>query len=229
VGKHLALDGDATGDQLDIEIVGLARDAGYANVKDEAPPLLIMPYRQDSTAAALAYYVRTSRAPEQVLQEIPRVIARLDRNLPVSILKTMPQQVRDNVYLDRMTGTLSAAFAALATLLAAVGLYGVLAYTVAQRTREIGVRMALGADDRRIRAMVLRQVGRMTLVGGVMGVAAAFALGRLVQSLLFGMTGNDPMVIGAASLLLAAVVLCAGYVPARRASRLNPVVALRSE
>jgi hypothetical protein len=116
------------------------------------------------------YEMRTATDPDQALGAIPAAIAELDPNLPIEDLKTMPQQVRDNVFMDRMISTLSAAFAALATLLAAVGLYGVLAYTIALRTREIGLRMALGADARRVRGMVLRQVGWMTLVGGIVGM-----------------------------------------------------------
>jgi putative ABC transport system permease protein len=157
------------------------------------------------------------------------VIKNLDPNLPVENLKTLPQQVRENVFLDRMISTLSAAFAGLATLLAAVGLYGVLAYTVAQRTREIGVRMALGADGGRVRGMVLRQVGLMTLIGGTIGIAAALGLGRAARSLLFELKGHDPVVVAVAALILAAVALGAGYIPALRASRVDPMQALRYE
>jgi ABC-type antimicrobial peptide transport system permease subunit len=117
----------------------------------------------------------------------------------------------------------------LATILAAVGLYGVLAYSVAQRTREIGVRMALGANGSRVRSMVLRQVGMMTLVGGVIGIAGAIALGRAAQSLLFELQGNDPVVIAFSVVLLALVAFGAGLAPAVRASRIDPMQALRYE
>jgi ABC-type antimicrobial peptide transport system permease subunit len=157
------------------------------------------------------------------------VAARLDPNLPVEELKTLPQQVRDNVALDRMVTTLAPAFALLATLLAAIGLYGVLAYTVAQRTREIGLRMALGADAADVRRMLLLQVGWMTLVGGVMGVAAALAIGRYAQSLLFEIRGHDPYVVCLAIVSLGAVALSAGFIPAFRASRIDPMRALRYE
>jgi ABC-type antimicrobial peptide transport system permease subunit len=141
----------------------------------------------------------------------------------------MEMQVRENVFLDRMISVLSTAFAGLATLLAAVGLYGVLAYTVAQRTREIGVRMALGADRRDVRGLVVRQVGWMTLIGGAVGVLAALVLGRAAGSLLYGLTGHDPLVIVGAATVLALVSLAAGYVPALRAKRVDPMQALRYE
>lgn len=223
VGK-LMTDG---GEELDMQIVGLVQDAKYSEVKDEVPPLFFTPYRQNESLGAITYYVRTASDPQRLLRAIPGVVAGLDPNLPVEDLKTLPQQVRENVFMDRMISTLSAAFAVLATLLAAVGLYGVLAYTVAQRTREIGVRMALGADERRVRGMVLRQVGGMVLVGGVVGVAAAIGLGRAVGSLLYGLEGHDPVVVVAAALLLGVVALGAGYLPARRASHVDPMRALR--
>jgi ABC-type antimicrobial peptide transport system permease subunit len=139
----------------------------------------------------------------------------------------MPQQLKENVFLDRMISVLSAAFAALATLLAAVGLYGVLAYSVSQRTREIGVRMALGADGGRVQRMVLRQVGVMVVMGATIGVLGAYAVGRAAQSLLFGLQGHDPVVFASAVLLLAAVAFGAGWLPARRASKTQPMMALR--
>jgi putative ABC transport system permease protein len=225
VGKHMSTGGN----DLDIEIVGLAKNAKYSDVKDSVPPVFFLPWRQDTTLGGLNYYVRSARDPEGVMRSIPGVIKKLDPNLPVEDLKTLTQQVRENVFLDRMIGTLSAAFAVLATLLAAIGLYGVLAYSVAQRTREIGVRMALGADAGRVRRMVLRQVGTMTLIGGVIGIAGALALGRGAQSLLYELKGYDPIVTGLAAGVLALVALGAGYLPARRASETDPMHALRYE
>jgi len=131
--------------------------------------------------------------------------------------------------MERMISILSASFAVLATLLAAVGLYGVLAYTVAQRTREIGLRMALGAAPNRVRAMVLRQVGVMTVVGGTVGLIAAVWAGRAAKSILYQMEGHDPIVLVASAMLLALVALGAGFIPAHRASRVDPMLALRYE
>jgi ABC-type antimicrobial peptide transport system permease subunit len=157
------------------------------------------------------------------------VVQRIDPLLPVERLKTVPQEIRENTFEDRMITTLSSSFALLATLLAALGLYGVLAYSVAQRTREIGVRMALGAGSAQVQALVLRQVGRMVLIGGVIGLAGAIALGRLAQSMLYKMSGSDPLVMAVSVVLLAIVAMAAGYVPARRASRVDPMQALRYE
>jgi predicted permease len=227
VGKRISSGG--RNETLDVMIVGLARDAKYSDVKDEVPPVFFRPYRQDTTVGSMTFYTRTALEPEPLVRTATTVVARLDPDLPLENLKTLPQQVRENVFLDRMISTLSAAFAALATLLAAVGLYGVLAYTVAQRTREIGVRMALGADGGRVRMMVLRQVGLMTLIGGIIGIAGALALGKAAASLLFGLKGHDPLVVVAAALALTVVAFVAGYIPARRASRVNPMQALRYE
>src|SRR4029078_9773659 len=155
--------------------------------------------------------------PGKIMRTIPAIMAQIDPTLPVEDLKTLPRQVQENVYLDRVISTLSASFAALATLLAAIGLYGVLAYTVAQRTREIGVRMALGADAGRVRTMVLRQVGRMTLIGGVIGIVGSLAMEKTAPSLLYRVEGHDPLVVIGSALVLALVALGAGYLPARRA------------
>jgi ABC-type antimicrobial peptide transport system permease subunit len=164
-----------------------------------------------------------------MLQAIPKVVARLDPNLPVEELRTMPQQVRQNVFLDRLITVLSASFAGLATLLAAIGLYGVLAYTVAQRTREIGLRMALGAAPGRVRRMILNHVALMTAVGGVVGLAAGVALGWGAGSILFELQGWDPTVLAASVVALSVVALGAGFFPALRASRIDPMRALRYE
>jgi len=225
VGKHMA-QGEG---KLDIEIVGLVQNAKYSQVKQEVPPLFFRPYRQSERIGSNTLYVRTSADPAQILRAIPAVVARLDPNLPVEDLKTMPQQVRENVFLDRMISTLAAAFAFVATILAAIGLYGVLAYTVSQRTREIGLRMALGADAARVRRMVLKQVALSILIGGVIGIGAAVALGLSAQSLLFQLKGYDPGVFALAAVLLTLVAFAAGYIPAYRASKVHPMTALRYE
>jgi len=227
VGKRMSNKGSNT--PLTMEIVGMVKNAKYSDVKREIPPLFFIPYRQDETIGQINFFVRTATDPEQFLSNIPKLLARLDANLPVENLRTLPQQVRENVFLDRFISVLSASFAFLATLLAAVGLYGVLAYTVSQRTREIGLRMALGAAPSRVRAMVLRQVGVMVAVGGAIGLAGAIGLGRLAQSLLFELQGTDPLVLIAAAVSLSMVALAAGFIPAHRASQVDPMSALRYE
>ncbi len=225
VGRRM----DRGNDSLDIEIVGLAQDAKYSEVKKDIPPLFFTPYMQDDRVGALHFYVKTKGAPAAMLPVMARVVKGLDENLPIEELRTMPEQIKDNVFLDRFVTLFSTTFALLATLLAAVGLYGVLAYTVAQRTREFGVRMALGADPARLRAMVLWQVGKMTLVGGSIGLAAALVIGKVAQSLLFQMQGSDPTVLVLSAGVLSLVAFTAGLIPAIRASQLSPVLALRHE
>jgi len=217
------------GDELDTQIIGLVQDAKYSDVKDQIPPQYFVPYRQNDAIGSMSFYVRAQVPAEQTLASIRYVVAGLDPNLPVEELKTMEQQVRENVVIDRLVGTLSAAFAVLATVLAAVGLYGVLAYTITQRRREIGLRMALGADGRRVRGMVVKQVGRVALVGGAIGIVAALGLGRLAGSMLYELEGHDPWVLGIAAVLLLVVTAGAAFIPARQASRIDPMHALRYE
>jgi predicted permease len=226
IGKHIG-----TGRQgpLDLTIVGLVQNAKYSDVKQEIPPVYFTPYRQDDGIGALIFYVRTTVPPESTFEPLRKTVAVLDPNLPVVNIRTLPQQITENVFIDRFISLLSAAFASLATLLAAVGLYGVLAYTVSQRTREIGLRMALGAAPARVRGMVLQQVGMMTLVGGVIGLAAAVSVGRFAESLLYRLKGWDPLVLTSSAAVLTVVALGAGFLPAHRASRVEPMTALRHE
>jgi putative ABC transport system permease protein len=210
--------------------VGLVRDAAYSSVKNEFPAQLFLPrlqtpqYRDQHT-----FYVRGELPPESLLAAVPRIVARVDANLPVMDARTLESVIRRNVRTDWLLVTLSGALAGIATLLAAVGLYGVLSYMVAQRTREIGLRLALGAEPAGVRRMVLKHVGWMTGVGVPAGLVGALLLGNLAASFLFGLTPTDPRAIAAAAALLAAAVFGASYWPARRASRVDPVVALRAE
>jgi predicted permease len=214
---------------LDMEIVGVIQDAKYSDVKAAIVAQYFMPFPQSDQPGSANFYVRSALPPEQLLTAVPGVVKALDPNLPVDDLKTMERQIEENVFLDRMISVLSTAFAFLATLLAAVGLYGVLAYTVAQRTREFGLRMALGANAGKVRGLVLRQVAVMAVIGGLAGLAAAVAIGRAAQSLLFEIAGYDPLVLVASVAVLSVATLAAGYLPALRASRIDPMTALRYE
>lgn len=225
VGKFMARSRSA--DSLDIQIVGLVPDIKYNDVKRAPQPVFYSPWMQGGIIGQMYFYARTRLPSAQFVGNIPGIVKQIDPTLPVQDLKTLDQQVRENVSLDRMISILSAAFAMLATLLAAVGLYGVLAYSVAQRTREIGVRMALGANAGAVRGMVLRQVGVITMIGVALGALGAYGLGRAARSLLYGLEGHDPVVFTLATLLLATVALGAGWLPALRASRTEPMRALR--
>jgi predicted permease len=229
VGKMIG-SGSGYRSKQDTMIVGVAQNSKYSEVKRKVPPIFFVPYRQDTqNLGSASFYVRTSGDPSQMASSVTAVVKRLDPNLPMEDFKTLTQQVRDNTFLDRMMTTLSSLFAGLATLLAAVGLYGVLAYTVSQRTREIGLRMALGAAPGRVRAMVLKQVSVMTLIGGVIGLAGAVWLGRSAESILFEMKGADPSVLALSALALSIVAIAAGFIPAHRASLVDPMKALRDQ
>ena len=215
--------------KYEIEIVGLVKNAKYSSIQ-EAPPRVfyiasVQYVRQDSQS----FYVRTGLDPKLISNSIRATISSLDPNLPVRDLKTMQTQVDENLFAERLMALLTAGFAGLATLLAAIGLYGVLSFNIARRTREIGIRMALGATQGNVRKLVVREAGIMLGIGTIAGIGAAVGLGRFVDSLLFGMKPWDPYVYLSATVLLALVALLAAYVPVRRATKVSPMVALRYE
>ena len=226
VGKMMAL---GSTDELDVRIVGLVGDSKYNEVKGEVPPVFYLPWRQSEDIGSLTFYVRTPTDPRLLLPTLRRTVAGLAPDLPLENLATMEVVVRENVFLDRLLSALSAGFAILATLLAGIGLYGVLAYGVMQRTHEIGVRQALGADPARVRALVLRQVARIAGGGAVLGLVAGAAVGRVAGAVLYQLDGDDPLTFAASLLFLGLVALVAGMVPALRAARIPPMVALRAE
>ena len=208
-----------------IEIVGLVRDAKYSRVRDAAPPQFFMPYRQGETGA-LTFYVRSAADPRAVLAQIPRLMQQIDPDLPVTHLRTLDDQIWENTTADRVLFTLSSWFAGLATLLAAIGLYAVLAYGVAQRVREIGIRIALGAQRAHIGWLILSQVSRIGISGTLIGVALALALRQLARSVLVGVDSGHGPVIGAVAVVLLTVAAAAAG-PARRATRINPAATLK--
>jgi predicted permease len=212
-----------------LEIVGVVEDTKYANVKDPPPPVFYTAQRQSEYQGTLFFYVRTLTPPETTAGAVRREIASLDSNLPIRDFKTMDAQVRENIFPDRIMSQLTALFAALATVLAGAGIYGVLAYNVARRTREIGIRMALGATTGRVRTMVLGEAFRIFGIGAAIGLGGAWGSTRLLASLLFGLQPGDPAVYASASVLLAALSLIAAYLPARGASIVDPMTALRHD
>ena len=228
IGRHIGF-GMNPGTKTPIEIVGIVKDAKYTGVRDEIPRQVFFPFLQNDFAGGAVIYVRTSSPPDAAFGAIRQIVRQIDPNIPIYNLRTLEHQIDTSLLNDRIIATLSTAFGLLATLLAVVGLYGVMAYTVARRTREIGVRMALGAGQRDVVWLVMREV--LVLVGGgiAIGLVAAFAAGKIVASQLYGVTASDPLTIAAAAAVLAGVALVAGYVPARRATRVNPVLALRYE
>ncbi len=225
IGTRVGLNGPAR----DIEIVGVVGDAKYNQVRAQIPPQLFLSRQQNPFLGTMTFYVRAGVEPGTLAQTVRQTVARIDPNLPLANLTTLQRQARENVFLDRLVMALSASLAVLATLLAAVGLYGVLAYSVVQRTRELGLRLALGAAPAVVQRMVLKQVAVKALVGGGLGLAAAIGLGRASEALLFGISGYDPLVLTAAVAVLSTVVLGAGYLPARRASKVAPMEALRHD
>jgi ABC-type antimicrobial peptide transport system permease subunit len=210
--------------------VGLVRDSAYSAVKAPVVPQIFVPRGQSGGfGLGATFYVRTARGAETLLAELPDLVARVDSTLPLMDARTLEQQVRRSLQTDWLLVTLAGVLAAIATLLAAIGIYGVLSYMVAQRTRELGLRLALGAEPRKLRRMVLQQVGWMVAVGVPVGIGAALLVGDFARSLLFGLAPTDPFAAAGAAVVLAIAVLGASYWPARRASRIDPVVALRAE
>jgi ABC-type antimicrobial peptide transport system permease subunit len=187
------------------------------------------PYSQDPRLGTLTFYVRTEHELESMATTLRSSVKRLDPNLPVNDMHALTAQISDSMFNARLVATLSASIALLAALMAALGLYGVLSYIVALRTREIGVRMALGGQRNDILRLVLSQGLRLTLIGGVIGIFAALIASQSVASLLYGINARDPATFLAVSALLATVASLACYLPARRATQIDPIVSLRCE
>jgi predicted permease len=211
------------------EIIGVVKDSHYAGVKQNPPAMFYTPWRQDKQINGLEFYVRSGLPESQMVPQIRRVLASIDRDLPPENLRTMEQQISQNIQSDRMVLQLAATFAILATVLAMLGLYGVMAHSVTRRTREIGIRMALGAGPGKIRRMVLRELAWILGIGLAAGVPAALVLSRYTKSQLFGVEAFDAVVVAGAVLALTVTAIAAGYVPARRASKVSPLDALRYE
>jgi predicted permease len=228
LGKHLAFGGGKSV-KLDREIVGIVRDSRYNSLREQAKPFIYEPYAQNETLERMTFFVRTSRNEADLGPEVRALVRNMDANLPVYGMRPMEVTIEDSIYRDRLVAMLASTFGGLATLLAALGLYGVVAYNVTRRTAEMGVRIAFGAMPRDVLKLVMREVGLLVLSGAIIGVPVALALARYVESQLFGVKANDPLIFIAATISLALVALLAGYIPARRAARIDPMKALRYE
>ena len=227
VGRHM-MSGESNHPVLNLEIVGVVADS-HVDVRKPAKETWYYPYAQWDKPDRLQYYVRAAGDEGRLYSEIRQVIRAADPNVPIGGLKPMDVWIAETIYIERLIAMLSAAFGLLATLLAAIGLYGVVAFAVARRTAEIGVRMALGARPSTVLRMVLLEAGGMAGAGIVIGVAAAFGLSRLVESQLFGIKAADPAIFACGAVLLAAVAMAAAFIPGLRASRIQPVSALKYE
>ncbi len=213
----------------DTEIIGVVRNSHYAAVREKQPRVYYIPWRQQKSTGSLDFYLRCGVPPKSIVPQVRKTMEALDSTLPVENLRTLREQVELSTWDDRILLQLASAFAALATALAMLGLYGVMAHSVARRTREIGIRMALGAAPGRIRTMVMKELLLILAIGVVIGTPAALALTRFAESQLFGVKPNDPVVVAAALCALGVASFAAGYVPARRAARVDPLDALRYE
>jgi predicted permease len=211
-------------------IVGVARDTRHTNLRDPSLPTLFTPLGQANPAPSrLTFYLRTATPPEQMFATVRGAMRSIDAGLTVSDLRTMDQQVEKNIANERMIEILALAFGLLATLLAGVGLYGVLSYTTMQRTREIGIRMALGSSRLAITRLVLKEMVRLGVIGVVVAVPCAILMGRALRSQLFGVSAADPLTLAAVLLLMGVVGMMAALLPARRAANVEPMQALRAE
>jgi predicted permease len=214
----------------DYEIVGVVRDSRYNAIRRAPPPTFFMSYLQsDTDGGTMAFEVRTLGDPLTIAQSVRRAIAQIDANVPVFEMSTEEEKIDSMIRQDRLFAGLSMAFGVLALLLAGIGLYGVRAYAVVRRTAEIGIRMALGAGRADIARMILSETGWLTLASAAIGLGAAYALTRYIQAMLFGVAPNDFRTFAAATLILIAIAALAGYLPARRAAKVDPMVALRHD
>jgi predicted permease len=215
----------------EMQIVGVARDAKYGGIREAIPPVVYLPYLQDRLGPppVMSFAVRTLGDPSAATAALRQTVLSIDRNLPLFDVRTQSELIERDFAQERLFGTLSSFFGLLALALVCIGLYGMMSYTVARRTHELGIRMALGAPGGAVLRMVLGESLRLVLTGLVIGLAAALGTTRWIASLLFGLTPTDPLTLALATLLLLAVAALAGWLPARRAARVDPMVALRHE
>ncbi len=212
-----------------IRIVGICSDTSYTNLRDEPPPQFFLPYVQQVRVGAMTYEIRTLMGPEAIVSELRRATQAIDPDLPLVNVRTQDEQIAEDLQQEHLFVTLTSGFGLLALALAAVGIYGVMAYSVAQRTNEIGIRLALGAQPQQVRGMILRESTWIAVAGIVAGVAGALLLARLIKTMLYGIAPYDPLTLCSGVLLLLLVALASCWIPARRAAGVQPMEALRHE
>jgi predicted permease len=226
IGRRFGL---GEGSSEDTEIVGVVADAKYSDLRQEAPATIYVPWLQNLGLGAIHFEVRTAGNPMALASAVRRVAQDMDRNLALYDVRSQEEQINQTLFQERLFARLTSFFGALAALLACVGLYGIMAFTATRRTREMGIRMALGASRSQILQLALRETFLLVTIGIAAGILAALGAARLISTLLYGLKPTDPLTMAAAALLMVAVAALAGYIPARRASRVDPMVALRYE
>jgi predicted permease len=229
VGKTFTTERNLGDPETIYQIIGVSADAKYDQLQGDAPPTFYTLYRQAKGEQFITYTIKTQLSPAAILPALRNAVESIDKDLPLRDIRTQTEQIEDSISEQRLFATLTAGFGLLALALACVGIYGIMAYTVSQRTNEIGIRLALGAERKQVRGMVLREAGWLAVLGVVAGLAVALGLGRLVKSMLYGMKPADPVSFAGAGCLLLAVALVAAWLPAMRASRVEPTEALRHE
>jgi predicted permease len=227
LGRHLAF---GAGDvKLDIEIVGVVRNSKHSDLRKSVQRTVHTPYMQEENLGGMNLYVRAARDEAALARQVRETVASLDREMPIYSVSAMRVEVEESIYTQKLVAAVSSAFGLLATILAAVGVYGVIAYNVARRTNEIGVRVALGAMRSDVLGLVMKEVMLLAITGVVIGLGGAYAAGRLLESQLFGIKASDPLAFMAAAVVISLAALLASWLPARRAAKIDPMQALRYE
>ena len=228
LGQHFGADDGSEPNhepQPGYEIVGVVQDAKYNNLRREIHPMVYVPL----TGGGAHFELRTAREPSALIPAVRDLVKRTDSNLPIFGVRTQAQRIEELLTQERVIARLASFFGALALLLACIGLYGLLSYEVARRTREIGIRMALGAEQRDVTRLIILRGINLTVAGAGAGIVGGIALTRVLSSMLYGVKPTDPLTYVAAAAILAAVALVASYIPARRSTKVDPMVALRYE
>jgi predicted permease len=233
IGKYFTFDSKKPDE---IQVIGLARDAKYTSPRDDIPPTCYVSWRQFLPSVGVSTVeIRTANDPKLLTAPVREAVRQVEQNLPLNYVRTQLEQVDQTLSIERLFAKLVTLFGLLAQQLAAIGLFGVMAYAVSQRTREIGIRLALGADKRNVLRMVLRQGMTLAILGVLLGAAATWAVTRYLENklnlktMLFGVQVNDPWTYVSISILLTLVTLVACLIPAWRATKVDPMVALRYE